>query len=263
MRRSTCVGTLSGSGAKSSPTSLSRTRRSTARARALRASSSWLPPPSCAIDSCIIVATETTEREIGWCESAGSDDSSSMVAMPSPSPDDLARSRCRCCSRSEVVVSTTDRRSEPTRITGPPLRRGASPSAPRSPLTPTPPPPPPPPAKCSTTLSGDTDIVTCKSFCKAANAGRHCSMCKCRGCSFCAHEVERRATAVTAPALAPPSTLTTQLAQKLAKPAPVPCSSTVAGDTDVEACKPFCKPENAKNHCGVCKCKGCAFCSKG
>ena len=33
MRRSTCVGTLSGSGAKSSPTSLSRTRRSTARAR--------------------------------------------------------------------------------------------------------------------------------------------------------------------------------------------------------------------------------------
>lgn len=60
-------------------------------------------------------------------------------------------------------------------------------------------------------------------------------MCKCRGCSFCAHEVERRATAVTAPALAPPSTLTTQLAQKLAKPAPVPCSSTVAGDTDVEA----------------------------
>ena len=55
---------------------------------------------------CTTAATETTEREIGWCESAGSDDSSSMVAMPSPSPDDLARSRCLCLGQPRVLAGT-------------------------------------------------------------------------------------------------------------------------------------------------------------
>jgi hypothetical protein len=37
----------------------------------------------------------------------------------------------------------------------------------------------------SFTPKGDSDYEKCDSFCDARYAATHCSMCRCRGCSYC------------------------------------------------------------------------------
>ena len=39
--------------------------------------------------------------------------------------------------------------------------------------------------KCVSGLKGDYQYEACGSFCKASQASRHCSFCKCRECSYC------------------------------------------------------------------------------
>ena len=51
---------------------------------------------------------------------------------------------------------------------------------------PSPPPPPPIPTCRSSGLKGDVSgPVRCETFCRAANAPRHCMLCKCSSCPFC------------------------------------------------------------------------------
>lgn len=57
-----------------------------------------------------------------------------------------------------------------------------------------PPSPPPPPSCVSSGLKGDAaGPARCEGFCKEANAPRHCLLCKCSSCSFCANGKPRNA----------------------------------------------------------------------
>lgn len=80
---------------------------------------------------------------------------------------------------------------------------------------------------CTSGVEGDVGHEMCQSFCDPATRQEHCSLCKCRGCDFCA------------------------------------CSSSHADDATVEMCQPWCSSEEYDTHCDWCACKGCQFCRMG
>ena len=82
-------------------------------------------------------------------------------------------------------------------------------------------------ATCNSGIEGDVNHEICQDFCDPANREDHCSMCKCRGCDFCA------------------------------------CSSNHANDTALEVCSPWCNANEFDTHCDWCACKGCRFCRAG
>ena len=82
-------------------------------------------------------------------------------------------------------------------------------------------------ATCTSGVEGDVGREMCQDFCDPASREEHCSLCKCRGCDFCA------------------------------------CSSQHEGDTNVETCQPWCDADEYDAHCDWCSCKGCNFCRRG
>ena len=95
---------------------------------------------------------------------------------------------------------------------------------------------------CSSDVPDDSSFAMCEPFCDAGFASSHCGMCKCRSCDFCA------ATSVEG----------TSSAGQLAM---ATCNSGVEGDVSVESCEAFCDAGSKDEHCSLCKCRGCDFCS--
>ena len=92
-------------------------------------------------------------------------------------------------------------------------------------------------------LAGDTDHEICETFCSADAADVHCTYCKCKDCGFCKHASELELSMAPAPA------------------GTTACFSGIGQDVLYEKCESFCDPGHTAEHCKLCKCKGCKFCS--
>ena len=94
---------------------------------------------------------------------------------------------------------------------------------------------------CTSSHEEDSGYEACYGWCSAVAAAEHCTWCKCRGCDWCAATDGGTIEAPGDDAQA--------------------CSSDVEGDVDHADCQPFCNENEWRSHCGLCKCKGCGFCS--
>eukprot|EP00964_Phaeocystis_antarctica_P039458 scaffold22574_cov61-Phaeocystis_antarctica.AAC.3 len=84
-------------------------------------------------------------------------------------------------------------------------------------------------AACASTRAGDSKTAQCSPWCGPAHCG---SWCKCRACPICA----------SPPPPPPPRALAPP-------PPPRACTSTVAGDANVEGCASWCREkESAATH---------------
>ena len=93
-------------------------------------------------------------------------------------------------------------------------------------------------AQCDSGIPGDVHYETCSNTCQESLAPAVCTMCRCRGCSFCGGDS-------TAPALLlPPS----------GSSACVPFNNK---DTNYQACSSHCNVASKATHCETCKCKVC------
>ena len=153
----------------------------------------------------------------------------------------------------------------------PPSPPAAPPRPPMLPKPPGLPPIPPQPAVPCTSIApltgkpipGDFDYEDCLSWC--SNSWINCYRCKCKKCDMC--RIPQPPSAPPGPQFPPvppflpqPPTEPPPPPQPPALPPPVPCTSTIDGDFDYEACLSWC-PNSPSSNCARCKCKACDMCS--
>ena len=103
---------------------------------------------------------------------------------------------------------------------------------------------------CASDHEDDLPHEACYGWCVATAATEHCGWCKCRGCNWCdAASSLSGSSASSSTAVAP------------AGVSGAVCSSDAEDDVSYADCQPFCTESEWRSHCGICKCKGCHFCS--
>ena len=109
---------------------------------------------------------------------------------------------------------------------------------------------------CTSEQEDDAPHEACYGWCAATAANDHCKWCKCRGCGWC----DRVADGITSSSGSEGS-IQQSSASSVATANGAVCSSDVEDDVAYADCQPFCSESEWRSHCGMCKCKGCRFCS--